>query len=430
MDLTSEFSLDGTDGTPPDGAFDPQLMAVLLDRYDTQATCTQIALDRVNDQLGALLDFTSQVDSLVAIPDPYEKLTQLLGHTLDAVAIIQIMDDEAILTAIDKCIAPMPTIELEILPAHFRGVIHSAIKKGQPSVLELDELKRRAIGGGSALLIVPPWVADQSCCWLSVRHWSQEPYSSLDLGVAASALSFCGLIHESVQMMEHLERNVLQTVRALTNAIDTKDRYTHGHSQRVSWLAKQFGQWLGMWNTDLRVLEWAGLLHDIGKIGVPEAILCKTGCLTKDEYAIIKQHPQMSYDVIAPVESLKQTLPAVLHHHENFDGSGYPAGLIGYECPLHARMIRLVDVFDALTSKRSYRDGLTIGQACDIIATGKGTATDPELTDAFIMAIKSWEQDEEHQFHEVFRHLDAVTTIEPSPDNELEQFSLVMEPRI
>ena len=181
----------------------------------------------------------------------------------------------------------------------------------------------------------------------------------------------------------HEVKGMRQTVEALLVALESKDRYLNGHSARVRDMAIKLGEISGLDRGQLRSLSHAALLHDIGKIGVHEDILNKEGALTDDEYEIIKKHPQMSADIIAPVPFLNPSLKGVLHHHENWDGTGYPDGLSGEQIPLMARIIAVVDAFDAMTSDRSYRGALSEAQAVERIRAGSGSQFDPRIAQLF-----------------------------------------------
>jgi HD-GYP domain-containing protein (c-di-GMP phosphodiesterase class II) len=191
---------------------------------------------------------------------------------------------------------------------------------------------------------------------------------------------------DNLRLLERLKRTSFEAVRALVNAIEQKDPYTAGHSERVGFLAKLTGEHLGLSGSQVQQLEWAGLLHDVGKIGIPEDVLNKPGRLTSEEYAVIKGHPSRSFEVLRPVAQLGSLLDAVLYHHENPDGSGYPKGLKGEEIPLMARIIHVVDVFDALTSTRSYREAFPIGTAMEILRKDAGTKLDSAMVGEFMEA--------------------------------------------
>ena len=209
-------------------------------------------------------------------------------------------------------------------------------------------------------------------------------FEAAEMMLLDSVLTFAGHALRNLALMNRLRRTSFETVRALVNAMDKKDAYTCGHSERVGMLARLVGREMGLPPEALQELEWAGLLHDIGKIGIPERILNKAGRLTDEEYAIIKQHPQMSYDVLKPVASLGRVLDAVVQHHEDWDGGGYPRGLKGEEISILARILRVVDVYDALTSARSYRGAYGNDRAMAIIRKDSGTKLDPKVVEKFV----------------------------------------------
>jgi HD-GYP domain-containing protein (c-di-GMP phosphodiesterase class II) len=179
-----------------------------------------------------------------------------------------------------------------------------------------------------------------------------------------------------------VQRGYTDVIVALVEAVEAKDHYTRGHTQRVAELALAIGRELRLSSEQLRVLNRAALLHDIGKIGVPDAILNKPGRLTDEEFAIIKEHPGRGYTMIANIRSLHAELGGIRSHHERLDGSGYPDGLAGDAIPLIARIIAVGDVFDALTSPRPYRGPWSREQALELIDVGVGTQFDPTVVAA------------------------------------------------
>ncbi|MBW7905759.1 MAG: HD-GYP domain-containing protein [Phycisphaerae bacterium] len=221
-----------------------------------------------------------------------------------------------------------------------------------------------------------------------IRRPGAPDYTSGDVLMLDSVLSFGGQIITNCEMHRKLGRMSFEVTRALVAAIDQKDHYTSGHSERVGRLARLTGVELGLQPAEVQMLEWAGLLHDVGKIGIPEEILNKPGKLTDEEFAIIRKHPRMGYDILKPIASFEGVLSAVLHHHENIDGSGYPDGQTGDETPVAAKIIHVVDVFDALTSARSYRAAFSVEKACAILRSEAGTKMDAQIVAAFCRALE------------------------------------------
>jgi HD-GYP domain-containing protein (c-di-GMP phosphodiesterase class II) len=181
-----------------------------------------------------------------------------------------------------------------------------------------------------------------------------------------------------------------EALRSLVHAVEIKDAYTHGHSQRTARLSVELGLSMGLSSDRLRVIARGAYLHDVGKIGIPDAILNKPGKLTNDEWSVIHTHPQLGYELASTSPSLKEALPVILHHHERVDGCGYPHGLVGDDIPLEARVVAVADVWDALTSDRAYRRGWAPDMALAHILAGSGTHFDPIVVKAFTRLVGRW----------------------------------------
>lgn len=188
----------------------------------------------------------------------------------------------------------------------------------------------------------------------------------------------------------HIQQGYPEALRTLVRAVELKDRYTHGHSQRTAKLATELGLQLGLAPDQLRVIARGAYLHDIGKIGIPDTILNKPSGLTDDERAVIETHPQLGYEMASSAPSLTEALSIILHHHEKYDGTGYPKGLKGAEIPLTARVVAVADVWDALTTDRAYRPGWEPSQALAHIDAGRGTHFDGAVVDALIDLAAGW----------------------------------------
>jgi putative two-component system response regulator len=178
------------------------------------------------------------------------------------------------------------------------------------------------------------------------------------------------------------------TIEGWSHAMDLRDRETEGHSQRVTQLTVKMSQALGLGNDDIMHIRRGALLHDMGKIGVPDAILHKPGPLTDDEWILMRKHPQFAFDMLYPIEYLRPALGIPLSHHEKWDGTGYPRGLKGEEIPMAARIFAVVDVWDALTSDRPYRPAWSEEQALTYIREQSGKHFDPDAVDLFFKSLK------------------------------------------
>lgn len=245
-------------------------------------------------------------------------------------------------------------------------------------------------------------------CWLSadaivslklgelwrLSWWDYHAYLLAGFAAAASAV-FVGLRQSrsaeqavgSISVgdpLEHIDRGSPEALHALTAAVEAKDPYTHGHSERVARLTVGIAERLGLEPDVLRRLAQGAQLHDIGKIGVPDAVLNKPAELTADEWDWIRAHPVVGWEIASRAPSLRNALDVVRHHHERWDGSGYPDGRVGEDTPLVARIAAVADVWDALTSDRAYRPAWPADQALSHLVVGSGQLFDPACVEAFV----------------------------------------------
>ena len=183
---------------------------------------------------------------------------------------------------------------------------------------------------------------------------------------------------------EKLEQAYLESIQTLRYTVEAKDTYTRGHSDRVSELSVLIGKHLRLPEADLDTLRVGGLFHDIGKIGVPDSIIQKDSRLTEDEYSQIKQHPNIGIHILSHAKIFQNILPIVEHHHERYDGNGYPRKLAGENIPYLARITSIADSFDAMSSRRSYRESLPLDIIKEEFRKNRGTQFDPNLTDIFL----------------------------------------------
>jgi putative nucleotidyltransferase with HDIG domain len=194
---------------------------------------------------------------------------------------------------------------------------------------------------------------------------------------------------ENRRLIAALEQGYLDTIRSLASAIDAKDPSTRGHSQRVAELAVAIGRELLLGDADLKVLAYGGLLHDVGKIGIPEAILHKSDALAPDEMAQMREHPAIGAEILLGVEFLRAASLAVRGHHERWDGEGYPDRLAGEAIPLVARIVNVADTFDACTSTRPYQTPMTPEEALAVAERSRGAQMDPRIVDALVRVVRA-----------------------------------------
>lgn len=238
------------------------------------------------------------------------------------------------------------------------------------------------------------------------RRPDQPSFIYGDVMMIDSVLSHAQNVITNLRLIERLRTMSLGAVRALVSAIDKKDHYTSGHSERVGFLSRLIGEHYGLSPEQLQDLEWGGLLHDVGKIGISDVVLSKPGGLTAEEFDHIKQHVWMSYEIVAPIECMASVRDIVLYHHEVPDGTGYPKGLKQEETPLMAQIVHVADTFDALTTSRSYRRAFPFEKALAIMKKEKGVKLNAELVDHFEAAIAKYRAAQPDQFGHMFAHLE------------------------
>lgn len=217
---------------------------------------------------------------------------------------------------------------------------------------------------------------------------NQGKYSSEDIDLLNILSSQLAFVIQNADLFSNLQKAYIDTLSALTGAIDAKDSYTRGHSERVTELSIKLAEECNVPSSEIENIKLGGLLHDIGKIGIPEAVLNKPGRLNDEEFNIIKSHPDLGLHILGKVEFLEHIVPIIRHHHERYDGKGYPGGLKGDNIPLLARIVSVVDTFDAMTTNRPYRKALTIEESLVEIDRCSGSQFDPDIAAKFIKMVR------------------------------------------
>ena len=237
---------------------------------------------------------------------------------------------------------------------------------------------------------VQPAAAAGLPTWASPRSgWSIAALFAVMFGAVAALLVLVPLFVARWAMGQFAEqqRAYAATMAALCQAVETKDFYTRGHSERVSRGSGMIARQIGMRPDRAEALVFAGMLHDVGKLGVPTKVLQKAGPLTEEEYAAIQLHPMRGLEIVREIGFLNEALAGIMHHHERIDGRGYPMGFAGDEIPEFARIIGVADAFDSITSTRSYRKARTVAQGVEELRKGAGSQFDPAIVAAFIAAL-------------------------------------------
>lgn len=222
--------------------------------------------------------------------------------------------------------------------------------------------------------------------------WGQQGFTTVQATLLETATHQLAAQLHNVRLLQQKEALYTDVVRTLVNAVEARDHYTSGHSERVARFAKRLSEVIGESDSVSDRIYLTGLLHDVGKIAVPDGVLRKPGDLDDQERAIIETHAEAGWRILHELEALRNVLPGVLYHHERFDGKGYPDGLVGEKIPLEGRILAVCDSFDAMTSDRPYRKGMSLSRAAEILRGGSGRYWDPKLVDAFVENIESFAQ--------------------------------------
>jgi hypothetical protein len=282
-----------------------------------------------------------------------------------------------------------PIHNLDLVLVEMRGDLYRFVHSSRQSMVinDGDDPRRAYIFTDMPFKILCCPVFDDKrvdAILVLVSHASKADFSNSDrkLGeVLASHLSSLSRMHA---MLAETRRFNEQMAAALIEAVEAKDPYTRGHSERVHHIAMEIGRAMALPPRELENLFWGSLLHDVGKIGIPDAVLCKPGRLTADEFTFIMVHPERSYEILRHIDRLKDAVPGARHHQEKFDGSGYPHGLAGHDIPQNARIIAVADTYDSITSSRAYRAGRSHEVALAEIARCAGSQLDPAIIAVFV----------------------------------------------
>ncbi len=271
--------------------------------------------------------------------------------------------------------------------------LHTLISN--PKYLFIDQrqkiptyLHNLAKEGSQYFLILPVLLKEKLSAVIAFGQSEPMILSEEDLNLARQMADQVAVALANSNLIEELNRLNWGTLKALARTVDAKSSWTAGHSERVADIALKIGKSLGLDTNSLINLQRAAFLHDIGKIGVPVAILDKPGKLSHEEFNLIKAHPRMGERILEPIKAYDEIIPMVVEHHERFDGKGYPDGLNGSSISLGARILAVADVFDALKSDRPYRNGMPFEQVIGIIKQEAGQQFDPDIVNAFLTVVE------------------------------------------
>ncbi|MCG2712374.1 MAG: response regulator [Candidatus Omnitrophica bacterium] len=236
-----------------------------------------------------------------------------------------------------------------------------------------------------AYIITSAGFADIDTAMDSLQHGAHD-YMSKPFDPSGIVTTMRKIVDKQRLQADNLQ--LFDTIKVLALALDARDHYTHGHSQQVTEYAVDIAREIGLSFKEINIIRDAGILHDIGKIGIADAILLKPGRLTQEEYIQIKKHPVIGKKILDPVNCLADNIPLIYHHHERIDGQGYPDGLTGDNIPLGARILSVADAYQAMTSDRPYRKSLPALIAIEELKRFKGRQFDPDIVDAFLRVLR------------------------------------------
>jgi len=281
------------------------------------------------------------------------------------------------------------------MPLDFKHWYKDLMQGGKPMIMRKQDAREDdSIGFNTSAIGVPLKLKGQSVGAvlfedkLDGAHFTDDELELL-LIISNHAV---GAI-ETAWLYEKVKHNYFSTIHSLVNALEASDRYTKGHSERVRYLSLELGKHIGLEPRELEVLEHAAVLHDIGKIGIDSGVLHKEGRLTESELSIIKTHPLIGDEILGPINTLDGVRTTIIQHHERYDGRGYPHGILGENISLMARILAVVDTFDAMMTDRPYRKAFPLYKAKEELRYGTGSQFDPQIANAFLDMLEERKED-------------------------------------
>ncbi|MBI2921130.1 MAG: HD domain-containing protein [Planctomycetes bacterium] len=335
-------------------------------------------------------------------------LQKVLKSTMDAV-MSQIRADRGTLILIDRergtyepvvvhtgVDDPATDPTTEVRPYLSRTILDTVVKNGT-SIISNDAMGDERFKAGESVIM--QHIRSVMCVPLAAKEkilgaiyldstGVADAFQQNDLELVTAIALQAGLAIDRAKLIEDLENLFFESIRTIVAALEAKDRYTCGHSERVTTYAVEIARAMDWTEKDLNTLNLSALLHDVGKIGIPERVLLKPGKLTAEEYEIMKQHPVIGAEIIKHLKNAASIIGGIRYHHERWDGMGYPDGLKAEQIPLMARIIQMADSYDAMTSHRPYRKGLTHEEVVSEVERCKGSQFDPKIAEVFLRLVR------------------------------------------
>jgi HD-GYP domain-containing protein (c-di-GMP phosphodiesterase class II) len=349
-------------------------------------------------RLALLWEVGRQVGAVIELGQLVEQIILMTQQTMKAAASSVILLDEAGRNLVFDIAEGAVGGKLSQVKMDTQsGIAGWVVRHGKPIIVnnvadnpEWNKSFDKTTGFVTKSIICVPLIAHRQTLGVLevINKLDGSGFTEQDLDTLVCVASTAAITIENNRLQKSVLDAYKSTIKALAAAIDAKDPYTRGHSQRVVEYALLIGRSLSFCQDELDVIEYAGILHDVGKIGIPDRILTKPGKLTAEEYSIVRKHPVMSANIIDGVPFLKAVQGPVLHHHERYDGAGYPEGLNGDKIPMGAMILAVADTFDAITTNRPYRAALSIDFAIQELCKCSGNQLCPTVVEAFVPALE------------------------------------------
>lgn len=325
-----------------------------------------------------------------------DEVLRLIGHSIkNDAAIVLLRDEQGAFSCSQQGAGPLVTRLLTSLQRSFEEMVATSGRETLGLTTGGEPLE--------AIAAVIPSVGHSMGVVCLARETASGGFLPDERDMLLGYAQTTAVALQKLILRENVERNLVDTITAFVNAIESKDRYLKGHSARVALYSVEIAQTLGMTPELVEVVRRGAMLHDLGKLSIMDTILRKPERLTPEEFTIIKSHPMVGAKILEPLRFLARETCAVRHHHERFDGAGYPDGLRGEDIPYVARVVTVADVFDAITSNRPYRTALALDEAREEISKGIGSHFDPAVAEAFLRVPLE-------RLEEINRHYETLTS--------------------
>ena len=325
-----------------------------------------------------------------------DEVLRLVGHSIkNDAAIVLLRDEQGAFSCSQQGAGPLVTRLLTSLQRSFEEMVATSGRETLGLTTGGEPLE--------AIAAVIPSVGHSMGVVCLARETASGGFLPDERDMLLGYAQTTAVALQKLILRENVERNLVDTITAFVNAIESKDRYLKGHSARVALYSVEIAQTLGMTPELVEVVRRGAMLHDLGKLSIMDTILRKPERLTPEEFTIIKSHPMVGAKILEPLRFLARETCAVRHHHERFDGAGYPDGLRGEDIPYVARVVTVADVFDAITSNRPYRTALALDEAREEISKGIGSHFDPAVAEAFLRVPLE-------RLEEINRHYETLTS--------------------